>query len=88
MTFSNCAEQAQAAADTEAGPSSSKGAQANGTSSSKLGISAEDQQELFDDDDDDDDDEDLDDDDDEDDEDVSDDELDALEASLNKANVT
>lgn len=85
MTFSNCAEQAQAAADMEAGPSSSKGAQANGTSSSKLGISAEDQQELFDDDDEDDD-EDLDDD--EDDEDVSDDELDALEASLNKANVT
>lgn len=74
-------EKVQAAADQEAGPSSSSAAHPNGTSSSKLGISAEDEQQLFDESDDD-----LVDEDDSE-EDVSDDELDALEASLHKSSV-
>ena len=76
------AEQVQAAAQEQAGPSGSNSApETNGHASSSLKISDEDQQQLFDDDDDD---EDLDDDDDGD---MSDDELDQLEASINKSSL-
>lgn len=76
-------EQNAAAAQEEAGPSGSSSApQTNGHASSNLKISDEDQQQLFDDDDDDDDD--LEDDDDGD---MSDDELEQLEASINKSSL-
>ena len=77
------AEQNAAVAQEEAGPSGSSTAhQTNGHPSSNLKISDEDQQQLFDDDDDDDDDFEEDDD-----GDMSDEELEQLEASINKSSL-
>ena len=87
LVFDACchvADHISAAAEEQAGSSNSAAApHMNGNAASHLKISEEDQQQLFDDDDDDDDD-DLDDDDDGD---MTDDDLDQLEASINKSSL-